>query len=123
MAKAQSRKQTSPPPGIPTPYHDIFYDHITLAFDVPKTAVVDFIGKKAQAKVYAHAYNQDVEAVRVTTYSLPDTYGVPHITLSTQKGIQPFGSVAMIKNPHNEEAAEPSFDVYGKIEFVALPQK
>lgn len=104
----------------PPKYPNEFYDHVTLAFGVPKNSVEHLIGTTAQATVYAHAQNDKTEAVRVTTDNLPDTYGVPHVTLSTQSGIEPFESVAMLQGDHEESAISPPFVITGTIQFIPL---
>jgi len=104
----------------PPKYSDPYYDHVTLAFGVPRESVSHLIGQAASANVYAYAHNAKVEAVRVKTSGLPDTYGVPHITLSTQQGVEPFESVAMLKGDHQEVPINPPFELKGQTEFILL---
>lgn len=104
----------------PPKYEAIFCDHITLLFDVPKEDVISLLGRKESAQVYAYARNQQIEAVRVRT-NLPDTYGVPHITLSAKAGVNPFESVAMLRKDHIEAALDTPLEVTGLLEFVPLP--
>jgi len=97
-----------------------FYDHVTLAYDVSRESIAPYIGQSAGVVAYAYATNGKVEAVRVETAGLPDTYGVPHVTLSTAVGIQPFEAVAMLHGEHAEQPIEPSLTLTGKLEFVPL---
>lgn len=105
----------------PPKYQDSYYHHVTLLFDVAKKDVLQYIGKQKQVEVYAHGYNNRIEAVRVHS-QLPDTYGVPHITLSAQSGTDPFESVAMLHGDHTEIPRSTPFSVSGTIEFVPLPR-
>ncbi len=102
----------------PPRYPNIFYDHVTLIFGAHQEAVNHMIGKNALAHVLVHAYNDRVEAVRVNTHGLPDMYGVPHITLSAQEGVEPFESVAMLQSEHHEEPVDPPVELDGTIEFI-----
>ena len=104
----------------PPKYPHSFYDHVTLAYGVSEGSVQQYVGLETSVSAYAYASNNQVEAVRVHTESLPDTYGVPHITLSTQKGIKPFAAVAMLTSEHIEIPCEPPLVLAGRIEFVAL---
>jgi hypothetical protein len=104
----------------PPKYPNAFYDHVTLAYDVARDSVSEWIDTADQATAYAYAANGNVEAVRVRTEGLPDTYGVPHVTLSTAKGIQPYESVAMLQADHTENPIEPAVELTGVIEFVPL---
>lgn len=102
---------------FPPRFANEFYHHVTLAFGTPQLEVTQFIGRTAKAEVYAHAANNKVEAVRVTTFGLPDTYGVPHVTLSTAEGIEPFESVAMLRGNHDETQVQPPLVLEGLLEF------
>ncbi len=102
----------------PPRYPNVFYDHVTLVFEAHQAAVNYLIGKKAVAHVLAYARNDHVEAVRVDTHGLPDTYGVPHVTLSTEEGIEAFESVAMLQSEHHEESVDPPLELDGTIEFI-----
>lgn len=106
----------------PPKYTDTYYDHVTLLFDVTHDEVAKQIGKHAVVKVYAHAFDDSIEAVRVES-ALPDTYGVPHITLSAQSGVEAFRSVAMLGGDHTETPCSEPFSIDGTIEFVPLPTK
>lgn len=113
---AQKKLKNAYPPAYP----DNYYHHVTLLFDVAKQDVLQYIGRQEQVEVYAHASNNRIEAVRVRS-QLPDTYGVPHITLSAQSGVDPFESVAMLRGDHTETPCDPPFAILGTIEFVPLP--
>lgn len=102
----------------PAQYENSYYDHVTLAFGANKRDVALHIGTTANATVYAYAQNPRIEAVRVRTDNLPDTYGTPHITLSAANGVPPFESVAMLKADHFEEAIESPFEITGTVEFI-----
>ncbi len=104
---------------FPASYVSKHYDHVTLAYDAARSTVENHIDKPASVDVYAYAKNDKAEAVRVDTHGLPDTYGVPHITLSTIDGVEPFESVTMLKSEHDEIAIEP-FVVSGTLEFILL---
>ncbi|EDK72757.1 metal dependent phosphohydrolase [candidate division TM7 genomosp. GTL1] len=110
----QKLKDTFPPL-----YTNQFYDHATLKghhAHATRSEVAELIGQPANIEVYAYAKNDKVEAVRIHAHGLPDTYGVPHITLSTKQGIQPFESVAMLKADHDEKPVKP-LELEGIIEF------
>jgi len=104
------------PPKYPTTY----YDHVTLAFGTNQELVRGLIGITATVRAYAYASNTEIEAVRVQTNGLPDTYGVPHITLSAQPGVEPFKSVAMLQGEHGEVPISPNLKLFGVIEFIPL---
>jgi len=104
----------------PPKYPNSFYDHVTLAYDIPRSLYADLVGNHAAAKVQAYAVNEKVEAVRVQTTNLPDSYGAPHITLSTAAGIKPYESVTMLHDTHDEIAVPEPFELTGTVEFVAL---
>ena len=114
QTSAEQLRQAFPPQ-----YPNQFYDHVTLVFGAQKTLYEDLVGNHATIRVYAYAKNDEVEAVRVHTGALPDTYGVPHITLSTQKGIKPFASVMMLQGDHHETEIQP-FELEGHIEFIEI---
>ena len=117
--KLSSDAQANLRAAYPPMYSDTYYDHVTLLFDVRRKEVAAHIGQHAEVAVYAHANNDDIEAVRVTS-SLPDTYGVPHITLSARPGITAFASVAMLHGDHDETARPAPLLLDGIIEFVPL---
>ena len=100
-------------------YENEFYHHVTLQYGVTRQTVVPFIDKPWAIKMYAVAHNTQTQAGRVDTRGLPDTYGLPHITLSTAEGVKPFASVAMLQGEHQEAAVEP-IELTGTIEFVLL---
>jgi hypothetical protein len=104
----------------PPRYPRIFYDHVTLAFGVTRGSVSHLIGQAATVQAYAHAHNAQIEAVRIEPNELPDTYGVPHITLSALEGTAPFQSVAMLKAEHEESAIDPPLTLNGFLEFMPL---
>lgn len=107
----------------PAKYQDIYCDHVTLVYGAPEEAVKYYTGKAAIASIFAYAHNQRVEAVRVATHGLPDTYGTPHITLSTQEGVDPFESVAMLKSEHDEQPLETEIDLEGTVEFIPFTKE
>lgn len=114
---AQQRLRGEHPPV----HAEEYYHHMTLAFDVPRSSVEEFIGRSAIVYAYAHAHDADVQAARIRTnpeHGLPDTYGVPHVTLSTAEGIEPFASVAMLKGDHTETSIDPHHEIEGTIEFL-----
>lgn len=115
-ARSRRTLQDKYPPKYPNSY----YDHVTLVYGVPKDEVGNLIGQSSSVYAWAYAVNSRVEAVRVRTQGLPDTYGVPHITLSTQPGIEPFESVAMLKSVHDEVAIDPPIKLDGELEFVPI---
>lgn len=118
--KLSSESQAELRAAYPPKYHDRYYDHVTLLFDVERKEVTQYIGRQEQVEAYAHGYNNLIEAVRVRS-SLPDTYGVPHITLSAQPGTAPFASVAMLQGEHTETPRDTPLVITGTIEFVPLP--
>lgn len=61
--------------------------------------------------------------MRVATHGLPDTYGTPHITISTGEGIDPFESVTMLKSRHTEYPLENAIDLGGIIEFIPFTEE
>lgn len=101
---------------FPSKYTQEFYHHVTLKANLPQEVVDKLAGTHHEVEAYAHAFNDDVEAVRVRTHNLPDTYGVPHITLSSRKGIEPFESVFMLKASHTETPISPPLKLSGVIE-------
>ena len=105
----------------PPRYLTIYYDHVTLLFDVAREDVTEYVGKNEQVAAYAHSYNDHIEAVRVQS-DLPDSYGVPHITLSALPGVHPVESVVMLQNDHTEIPREKPLIITGTIEFVPLPK-
>ena len=105
---------------FPPRYPNSFYHHVTLAFGVTRQEVEQYIGQPAVVQAYAYASNVQVEAVRVATDGLPDTYGVPHVTLSTATGIEPFESVAMLQAQHHEVSIEPPLELQGIMAFIPL---
>ena len=102
----------------PAKYPDWYGDHVTLVYGAPKEATEYYAGKLAIASIFAYASNDRIEAVRVSTHGLPDTYGTPHITLSAKEGVAPFESVAMLKSDHDERPLEAEVDLSGTIEFI-----
>lgn len=104
---------------VPPRYKNEFYHHVTLQYGVARQAVAAFIDKPWTIKVYAVAHNNEAQACRVDTNGLPDTYGVPHVTLSTAEGIPPFASVAMLQGEHEEIAIEP-IELTGRVAFELL---
>lgn len=105
---------------FPPHYPDTYYDHITLVFGTPQEPVNHLIGTRSTAIVYAHAHNDKIQAVRVRANGLPDTYGVPHVTLSAQPGVEAFESVAMLQGEHEETEIDPPLEITGTIEFIPL---
>jgi hypothetical protein len=104
----------------PHKYPAEYYHHVTLVFGTTRELLRHPIGTLATVRAYAHAHNADIEAVRVETDGLPDTYGVPHITLSAQPGVGPFRSVAMLQGDHQEEPIDPPLELKGDLEFNPL---
>lgn len=107
-------KQTVPPR-----YQNKFYHHVTLQYGADRRVVESFVNKPWTIKVYAVAYNNEAQACRVDTNGLPDTYGVPHITLSTTEGVEPFASVAMLTGNHDEILIKP-ITLTGTVKFELL---
>lgn len=105
---------------VPSLYSNEFYHHVTLRYGVTAREVSEFIGKRVTIIATAVAYNDQAQAVRVTTGGLPDEYGVPHITLSTAKGVKPFASVAMLQGAHEEALLDPSLQLSGIVEFKSI---
>ena len=103
----------------PPRYNKAYYHHVTLLFDVSQKSVTQYVGKEEQIEVYAHSFNDRIEAVRVHSH-LPDTYGVPHITLSARPNVAPFESVAMLRGEHTEAPRKTPLLVSGVMEFVPL---
>lgn len=103
----------------PPLYPNEYYHHVTLVFGTQRSLFEEIIGRDASVVVHAYARDQNAEAVRVHTNELPDTYGVPHITLSTQRGVKPFASVLMLQGDHHEEQVD-QFELSGKVEFIPL---
>ena len=104
----------------PPKYPNEFYHHVTLQYDVERVAVANWIGQAAQVEAYAVGSNSDAQACRVHTPGLPDMYGVPHVTLSTNDGIQPYASVAMLQREHDEMPLATPLKLTGTIEFELL---
>lgn len=100
----------------PPLYQNEYYHHVTLQYGVGREEVASFIGRSRTIKVYAIAYDEHSQACRVDTGDLPDTYGVPHITLSTAIGVKPFASVAMLRGEHSEHKIE-YLEITGTIAF------
>ena len=101
---------------VPPRYQNEFYHHVTLAYGVERPDVASFVDKPWTIKVYAEAHNSQAQACRVETNGLPDTYGVPHITLSAAEGVKPFASVAMLQGGHEEESIDP-IELTGVVKF------
>ncbi len=101
-------------------YSNEFYHHVTLQYGVEEQTVAQWIGQKTAVEAYAVASNTEAQACRVRTQDLPDMYGVPHITLSTAKGIEPYASVAMLQGDHNEVLLEVPTALTGTIAFEPL---
>jgi len=114
----QSRARLSA--AYPAKYHDTYYDHVTLLFGVLRKDVEEYIGQEAQTSGYAYVDNGYIEALRVDSGDLPDTYGVPHITLSAESGTDPFESVAMLINDHSETPRDAPLVITGTIQFISL---
>ena len=98
---------------FPPRFPNVYYDHVTLAYGVERARVGEYLNAAAEAEVYAYASSAIVEALRVKTYGLPDSYGVPHVTLSTANGVKPFESVSMLKEAHEEAGIIPVFAIEG----------
>lgn len=105
---------------VPPRYKNTFYHHITLAYGVERTDVEQYIARQTTVEAYAVAYNDQTQAVRVHTFNLPDTYGVPHITLSTTPGVKPFASVAMLQGEHEEASLASVLKLTGTIQYEYL---
>lgn len=125
--KSQNELRSACPPRYHTEQvGHLLYHHATLLFDVLRgdKIVQQYIGRTVAIQVFAHAYSDTVQAVRIRPTSeddLPATsYGVPHITLSVQGDTKPFASVAMLQatpSLHTEQALEPPLVLEGTIEF------
>lgn len=105
----------------PPRFNNEFYHHLTLRYGVPLTPELQaLIGKSYEIEGYTEAFNKSAHALRVLPSSLPDEYGVPHITLSTAAGIEPFASVAMLQAPHDEVALPAHITLHGIVAFAPL---
>lgn len=107
---------------IPPIYPKTFYHHVTLLYDVGRSEAEGLIGKSWTVEAYAAAHNSQAQACRVRTNGLPDTYGVPHVTLSTATGIAPFASAAMLKGEHDEQPLDPPIRLTGRLEFIYIDE-
>lgn len=125
--KSQHELRRAYPPRYHTDQADhLLYHHATLLFDVLRgdKIVQQYVGRTVAVQVYAHAYNEAVQAVRIrptTEGDLPATsYGVPHITMSVRGETKPFASVAMLQateTTRTEEPLEQPLILEGTIEF------
>lgn len=103
-------------------YPNEYCHHVTLRYGVAREEVEQFIGKKWEVVAHAVAWNDKAQACPVETNGLPDEYGVPHVTVSTAKGVKPFASVAMLQGEHKEESLDPTIVLAGTVEFVYLDE-
>jgi len=96
-----------------------FVDHVTLLFDVPLNQEMEkMIGQECMVFAYEHCWNDSIQAVRVKTDSLPNQYGVPHITISAADGIEPFFSVEMLRDDRYHSELLNNIPLTGSIRFV-----
>lgn len=102
-------------------YEDVFCHHVTLAYGIePRDPrIAEFAGQTHTVASYAHARNGKVQAVRVRTGGLPDTYGVPHVTISADN-VPPYESVAMLQSEHTEVPLDPPLMLSGTVEYAPL---
>jgi hypothetical protein len=107
---------------VPPVFENVFCHHVTLWHDIsPDDEQVAALANTTQTiSAYAIADNGKAQAVRVKTPGLPDKYGVPHITISTAKGVTPFQSVAMLQGDHTEVPLDPPLTLTGTIQFEPL---
>lgn len=117
-AESRDRLKAAYPPK----YTVVYYDHVTLFPDIERQKVTHYIGEQAEVQVYASAFNEHIHAVRVQS-TLPDTYGVPHITLSATAGTPPFASVAMLQADHTETQRDQPLTLTGTIEYIPFSAK
>ena len=103
-------------------FEHIFCHHVTLLYGIAASdeRVAASLNTTQTIEVYALAHDDKAQAVRVKTNGLPDTYGVPHITISTGKGIEPFHSVAMLQGEHTEVPLDPPLTLSGTVQFELL---
>jgi len=107
---------------VPARYQHEYYHHVTLRYGVPHHAVQALIGQRHTITAYAVAHNDNAQACRVQTHGLPDTYGVPHVTVSTAPGIKPYASVAMLQAAHTEAPLDPPIELSGSVTFAYFDQ-
>lgn len=105
---------------VPPAYGKEYYHHVTLQYSVERETVPSFVGKQWTILAYAVALGKDTQACRVQTNGLPDMYGVPHVTLSTDPGIKPYASVAMLQTEHTETPLDPPLTLSGTVQFEYL---
>jgi len=107
---------------VPPMYSKQWYHHITLLYGVERSAAEEFIGKPWAIEAYASAHNRQAQACRVNANGLPDTYGVPHVTLSTATGVAPFAAAAMLKGEHDEQPLDSPIRLTGQLEFIYIDE-
>ncbi len=105
---------------VPALYPKHYYHHVTLLYGIGRETVASLIGQTHDIEAYAVAHNNQAQAVRVRAQDLPDTYGVPHVTLSTAQGVPPYESVAMLEGEHTEAPLNPPIVLSGTVQFEYL---
>ncbi|HYG83598.1 MAG TPA: hypothetical protein VD907_01850 [Verrucomicrobiae bacterium] len=104
----------------PQRYEQLFCDHVTLRYDVPRAEVEGWIGTQTEVVAYEHCWNSNTQAVRVDSLELPNQYGVPHVTISTTAGTKPFTSVTMLQTGNCQRQPIDRLVLSGVIQFVSL---
>lgn len=100
----------------PPRYELVAAHHLTLRFRVSAQPYQAWIGQTCTARVTGEAWNDDIQAIRVT---LPEAIAAlcenahPHVTVSYRTGVTPKRSNAMLAAPAHERAldAELAFEV------------
>lgn len=88
---------------VPPLHEQSFGDHVTLAFKPKKEiafALKPFAGMTIPISVHSLYYNFDAQAVGVEIPGIGVYPEIPHITISTAKGIQPKQSLELMRNHH-----------------------
>ncbi len=109
------------PIAVPPIYDQGSPHHITLFYDVEKSAYKKWIGIEFEADAIANLYNKDIQAIAVLMPSCIPHKPNPHITVSYREGIQPVASNDLLFNPSDRVIVPFTQKLKLRIEFFEFP--
>ena len=100
---------------FPLAYENKWADHVTLMFGkLDKYKSLGYkLGETITIEIDGYVDTEGVQAVRVK--NINSTNSIPHITLSTDKGVKPFKSNSVLNHSRNIKPV--TFKVKGRVGF------
>jgi hypothetical protein len=84
-------------------YSNTCYAHVTLQYNVELEDYRDWVGQTIVVRAFAHAWNEEAQAIRVHVPCEIPCKDFPHLTLSWSIGSAPVRSLVMLQEEHDLE--------------------